>query len=746
MWGRDDLTSLYAAGAKSVENLVPTLHGSLESRPGMIDVDEIETVSAAPVVRPTKLLRWMLNETDVLLVVLTGPASYAAGQPVGHMRFYSPDGVRINNGDGTPVEVEHPYSGFDLPYLDAQQMGNALLITCRAHAPMYLRRTTVDGRTWTFTEALAPTPAYGGARPALNFIAEPAADPPTYPAREWVFYVTEVRRYDDGRTVETLPQQVTDMGAHSSTQNRFIYDPLTTNKHLLYPHAPIELWFGKYGLVHRDDYDVIATYVYRGRGLLLKGFVGGSPGPQNVDSTPPTDITGQIANFNRRYNRYFLDEGEDPLYTRPPPAGRDPFHQNGQFETPNACAFFADRQVFGGTWDLAHARMGRADVLFFSREGSFTNYDLAFPGFATAPFAFERSLVSGELEEIRSMVGLDQLLVFTATGVWTVDGPISAVDNVVTSLISRTGASWLRPLVLPNAVLFTRVHGDGALALSYSNEGGGYVESDVTLTASHLFDTAKITSWTYASRPWGVGWAATDDNQLLSFTYSPSFKLLAWARHPTDGEVECTLALPNGAEDAVFHVTLRNGQRRLERFASRKITAVEDAVCLDAAVEDADFTTTATGYSVSGLDHLEDQEVYALVDGDVEGPFTVASGAILLELRETAPTKVHVGLRFTWELQPLDLPDRTKKKVVKRIFVDAYLSRGMQAGGSQSQLTEWLPRRPGDGFVAIPLRTELAEMRILAGWARDGALTLTSSDPLPVTIFGLTREYEQGGT
>src|SRR5690606_17705464 len=159
--------------------------------------------------------------------------------------------------------------------------------------------------------------------------------------------------------------------------------------------------------------------------------------------------------------------------------------------------------------------------------------------------------------------------------------------------------------------------------LRYREERRGYAGQDVSFMADHLLEGYNILDWCFARDPWGLVWAVRSDGKLLSLTYAPETGTIAWAEHETEGVVMAVAALPQPKEDAVYMVVRRQigstTRFYLERMAPRTIYDVKEAVCLDSALTFQDEEALA---SVS-IPHLAGMEVYALVDGNVQGPFTV---------------------------------------------------------------------------------------------------------------------------
>lgn len=149
--------------------------------------------------------------------------------------------------------------------------------------------------------------------------------------------------------------------------------------------------------------------------------------------------------------------------------------------------------------------------------------------------------------------------------------------------------------------------------------------------------------------------------------------------------------------------------------------------------------------TLTGLNHLEGQEVTVLADASVQGPFTVVGGAIVL----TTPAAIAtVGLPYTADAELLDVPQdavRTNVKGVLRVEVEVVASRGLYAGEDFDNLRPWRQRKVSDAFGPVPLETGRVEVTIGATWNKGGRAVLRQVDPLPLTIVAATREVEVGG-
>jgi hypothetical protein len=158
--------------------------------------------------------------------------------------------------------------------------------------------------------------------------------------------------------------------------------------------------------------------------------------------------------------------------------------------------------------------------------------------------------------------------------------------------------------------------------------------------------------------------------------------------------------------------------------------------------------------TISGLTHLNSNVVYALVDGLVQGPFTVAGGQITLT---TPGSQVVVGLPYVCQIQPLyidiggetTIQGRLKKVTAATIRVKD--AARIKFGTDFSNLREWEPSRSTDPTEAWPntgTGMYIGDMRAYINpfFDRVGAVCIQQDYPLPVTVTAIIPEVVQGDT
>lgn len=486
-------------------------------------------------------------------------------------------------------------------------------------------------------------------------------------------------------------------------------------------------------------YPGATAVIYRGRNGMF-GWVG---------EVEDTGATGGILTFK--------DYGIEPDYRRPPITNKNPFEvwatgDSPRVERPAVSGYHDQRHYYAGTIE-------RPEWIIASAVNDFLNFDKVPLGRADASIQF--LLASSQREEIRSLVSLDRLLVFTDSSVWTVEGPegrpLSATDLIQARIQLKTGSSWIDPLVIGRKCLFVRDKNHGVHDFYYSWDLRNYTGSDISSNAEHLM-RSPIVAWAFAPEPWHLVWAVRDDGTLLSLNYDPG---AAWSQHETDGLFQDVACIPEGNEDVVYVAVRRflRGSLRtcIERMAPRVVSDVRRAMCLDSGVTHTfnySWGAKPTSVTVTGLGHLEGRKVAVVCEGQVMDEQEVSGGAITTNVPPdhskspvlgTLTGYVHVGLPFVADLELLDVPQsRERKKIIKKVTWDIVESTGLKVGEKFSSLFDWRQRRIEQGFSGNQLETGQASVFIKGTWNTGGRAVLRQTDPLPVTVLGVTREGEYG--
>jgi len=262
----------------------------------------------------------------------------------------------------------------------------------------------------------------------------------------------------------------------------------------------------------------------------------------------------------------FTDNNIAPEKDDTPPTGENPF-ANGNY--PGVVGYYQQRLVFA-------ASNANPQTVWMSKTGAFHNFGYSTP--TKDDDAITVTIASRQVNRIRHLVPLRELLVLTSGAEWTLSGDAGGLTptNIQANVQSYIGASTVPPAVYGNTALYVQSRGQKLADLAYSYTSDGFQGQDLTVLSSHLVRGYEIQDMALAQVPNSCAWMVRSDGALLGFTYLPTQEVYSWHRHDTDGSYEAVASVPEGDEDALYVVVRRtvNGvsRRYIERFESRQLS------------------------------------------------------------------------------------------------------------------------------------------------------------------------------
>lgn len=421
---------------------------------------------------------------------------------------------------------------------------------------------------------------------------------------------------------------------------------------------------------------------------------------------------------------------------------------------PAVPGFFQQRMVLAGP-------PGAVQTFYMSQPGSYYDFDVSNP--TVGDDAITGSIVSGQLNEIKSMVSMPSgLIILSTNAAWQINGGSagSAVTpiNVVANSHAYNGSSDLQPIIANFDILYVQSKGSIVRDLSYNFYANIFTGTDVSVLSSHLFYGYQLTSWAWAEEPFKLVWATRNDGTLLSLAFLKEQELIGWSHHDTNGTFQnvATVIEPisQGNVDAVYLVVQRNvngnSVQYIERMADRFFSSYVNPWCVDAALQYN--STPATVFS--GLEHLIGMTVTGLADGAVIPPTVVsAAGTVTLG---TAASTVTIGLAFTPQLQTLQLDTgeptiQGKRKKITAVTARCASTLGLSMGKTFDTLVPMKDLVLGNvgsqtDEVVTDLVTGDARTVIDPSWDVPGQYCIQQSYPYPATILGVIPEIVPGDT
>lgn len=303
------------------------------------------------------------------------------------------------------------------------------------------------------------------------------------------------------------------------------------------------------------------------------------------------------------------------------------------------------------------------DAFVASRPGEYFDLNIDIPA-AQAAILAKIDAVSDE-EIVWITQGRHLILLSNRAEYFITDRALTATQPVNAVRSSRTGSSRrVAPVSQENSILFVNPKETIVYAAAYSEIDQAYVPLPISLLASHLVSGARAAALEQAQTSTDADryWLARDDGSLSCGVLIRNQDVVGFWRWQTDGLVRSVLV--DGANRPRLLVERTVGyQQRLF------LETLRSGLIFDAAKTQT-FGSPQT--SIGNLGDYEGAKVWALADGFVEGPFTVAGGTITLAY---AASNVTVGRWTPPSAKPLPLVGDVAPRVVldrpRRVFATA---------------------------------------------------------------------------
>ena len=742
--GRIDFPK-YNNGCKRLENFIPMIQGPARRRSGTRFVREVKNSNDR-----TWLIRFEFAETD----------SYILEFGDQYIRFYTNDGVVLDNG--SPYEISTPYTAADLTTsigtlrLRMVQSADVIYIVHPDYPPKKLSR--FGPTNWTLTDIEFKGGPFLDIDPdeTIEVYASGNTGTVTLTASSGIFASTDVGSLilleeEDLSAIKPWAsgQELSTSSSGSSGSNVFGIlrrSEGKTYKCVTSDQAPAS-----------DPPSVIRTG--GDRPVHTSGVASDGDGePKQPDDSDPTV-------YREGVEWEFLDPGygwaritgyTSATQVTAEVVSRFPNGVVGSSNKTTRWAFsrWSATRGYPGHVGFFRERLTFAtnQILNFSVAGDFENFAARNPSGEIAPDqAITIEIASDTVNEVQWMVPSDGLLIGTAGGEFvcselTTD-EVFGPGNVKIAEQSQYGSRSVIPVRVGTAVLFVQRAGRKLRELQYEFANDRFASTDLTVLSEHITETG-ITDLVFQQEPHSIVWGCKADGELIGFTFNRNQDVLGWHRHPLGGDavVECLEVIPSpqGTQDDLWMIVRRTINGQTKRYIER----LEEDFIESTDIEDAFFVDSGLSYNgsptdtLSGLSHLEGEEVAVLADGSAHPRVTVESGSITLQ-REASV--VHVGLPYESLLQTMRIEagaeDGTAQGKTKRITkaVFRFLSTvGAKAGDSVDNLDEIQFRRPSDPMdQAIQPFTGDKLVEWPGSYDFDGYLIVKQDQPLPMTVLAI---------
>lgn len=260
----------------------------------------------------------------------------------------------------------------------------------------------------------------------------------------------------------------------------------------------------------------------------------------------------------------------------------------------------------------------------------------------------------------------------------------------------------------------------------------------------HYFSEELVSEGTVDGFPGTMleNWDKTAIQRGVPLFYPGIFPLSTTTTNTQDaeGSVESIAVIPGNEEDEVWLSVSRplggTTGAFIEQMQPVAFGNQEDAIFADSCI----INEAVNSATITGLDHLEDQEVVIWADGAVFPRQTVADGTITLS---ESVTKAVVGLPYKYILQPMRLDltgqvatSKGSNKHITRLVISFKESLNVKYGKStdEDDLKD-IDFRTTEPYGSPPaMFTGDRSPTMDSGFTTEDPIFITSDDPAPCTV------------
>jgi hypothetical protein len=756
MFGRIDDVK-YQTGAATMKNFTATPQGPAENRAGFAFVREVKDST-----KRTRLIPFTYSTTQTMVIELSP----------GYIRFHTQGGTLLSGG--VPYEIANPYAEADIFDIHYVQSADVMTLVHPNYAPRELRRLGATNWTLTTINFGSPIAAPTGVTATRYIPASSSTNADTYETMSYV--VTAITADEIGESVSSSVASVTNnifvtgatntiawsavtgasryrvykllgglYGYIGSTTGTSIVDnniapdlsvtpPIYDNEFVStgnYPGAvsyfeqrrcfagtinePQKIWMTKsgtesnlsYGLPIRDDdriefrvaareANTIRHIVPLTQLLLLTGSAEWRVSSLNSDEITPTTISV-------RPQSYIGASNVQPVIIN------------------NALVYCGARgghvRELGYNWQASGFI---TNDLSIRSAHLFDNYEISDMAFAKAPI---------QMVWFVSTSGMLLGLTYTPeqqVGAWHKHDTDGTFESC--TVVAEGNEDRLYVVVKRTIGGVTKRYVERMSSRHFDSiEGAFFVDSGATYDGNNTSATTVTVSG-------GTTWGPSD---VLTITASTAIFTF-----PGTGDVNDAIVLTDSAGNK-YRLTIRS-------TTSTTVATARVDVTLPASLR----STATTRYSfarntISGLTWLEGKTVSILADGAVQPQKVVTSGSITID---RASTIIHIGLPYESDLQSLPLAmgidngmGQGRYKNVNKAWLRVFQSSGIFIGPDANNLVE-AKQRTTEPYGSPPaLKTEEIQIMLTPSWLDSGQVYVRQSDPLPLSIVGMTLEVAVGG-
>ena len=411
---------------------------------------------------------------------------------------------------------------------------------------------------------------------------------------------------------------------------------------------------------------------------------------------------------------------------------------------PAAVIVHQNRLVFGGTLD-------QPDTLFFSKIGSFFNFDV---GEALDNEAIVATAATGTVNSIRHLVSNRDLQVFTNSSefyVPTFENKAITPTNLQIKKQTPYGSSFAQPVEIDGATVFVQSNGRIVREYIFTDSEQAYSASPVSSIASHLIDSPKYATVAHSgfNQPDSYAAFTNTDGTLVLFSSNRTERRASWTKVTIEGGTFNSLA---SIGDRMFaNVYDSNNKLFLCEFTGD--------VGLDNYMYTFHFQNklSVSGPYVAGnvvdvimTDNIESFQDYIGTftvgsDGKVDVSEHVENIVINGQTSTNPRTHAYIGKKFNSKIVTNEIdaslgngPVTGEVRGIGRVVLDLKNTQSLKVNTKSVSIGSKL--NPNQTFFTIlkPI-TGKTEVK-MTGFTRSPRITIEQDAPLPLQVNGLVVE------
>lgn len=406
---------------------------------------------------------------------------------------------------------------------------------------------------------------------------------------------------------------------------------------------------------------------------------------------------------------------------------------------PSAVTFHDGRLWWGGL-----------DKVYGSVSDDYFNYDPTVEG-DSGPIV--RSIATGPVENINWMLGLQRLIVGTASAEVSIrsssfDEPLTPSQFTARNA-STMGCAPLQAVTLDSIAIYAQKNLFKIYEFLYDINVNDYTSRDLTRLNKYICKPGVV-DMAVQRQPDTRIWFVKSDGTMAMLVYERSDDVVGWSRFETDGTIESVCVLPSSTDDNVYVVVNRTIQGQTKRYVEKLgvSSITEDgngSWLVDSAVQ---FSTGGVSTkTITGLGHLAGKQVIALGgSSDPTKLYTVtATGQITVD---NFVTSIVVGLPYTARFKSVKLAYGSangtalgQKKRVDHLGIVANNTApdGVSIGRDFSNMTKLSSLLRGKQLTAgeIVSHYDYDATSFGGAWDTDSRVCFKCQSPYPAHIIGL---------